>query len=66
MTVADTIRRHTERLNLTTIDLAHRAQVNPNNLSLYLTDQARPCPAEQRRLALALGITIPDLLEDDW
>jgi len=66
--IADTIRRHAKRLDFTTADLAQRAQVNQDNLTVYLAGQGRPCPVEQRRLALALGITIPELLEDetDW
>lgn len=68
MTLADTIARHAQALGLTTRDLADRAQVNPNNLAVYLAGHARPCPTEQRCLAQALGITIPELLADeaDW
>lgn len=66
--IAETITRHAQALGLTPPELAQRAQINPNNLTVYLTGQARPCPTEQRRLAQALGITIPELLADeaDW
>ena len=50
--------------NLMADELAHRAQVDPGNLALYLADQASPCPLEQRRIALTLRIPIEDLHPD--
>lgn len=45
-------------------DLAARAQINPANLDLYLAGHGQPCPREQQRLALALGLTVRDLHDD--
>ncbi len=45
-------------------DLAARAQINPANLELYLAGHGHPCPREQQRLALALGLTVRDLHDD--
>ena len=50
--------------NLTADELAHRAQIDPGNLALYLTDQAHPCPLEQRRLALTLHVPVEALYPD--
>ena len=50
--------------DLTADELARRAQVDPNNLALYLADRASPCPLEQRRIALSLRIPVEDLHPD--
>ena len=58
--LADLIAEH----DLTADELAHRAQIDPGNLALYLAGQASPCPLEQRRIALTLRIPIEALHPD--
>ncbi len=58
--LADLIADH----GLTMAELAHRAQIDPANLALYLTDRASPCPLEQRRLALTLHVPIEAFYSD--
>ena len=50
--------------NTTATELAARAQIDPGNLALYLAGRADPCPLEQRRIALTLGIPIEALHPD--
>lgn len=44
--------------------LARRAQVDPGNLDAYLQGRGQPCPMEQRRIALALGVDVRELHDD--
>lgn len=53
-----------ERVGEDPAGLARRAQLDPNNLNVYLTGRGQPCPTEQRRLALALHVTIGELHDD--
>lgn len=41
--------------------LAHRARIERQDLEQFLAGTAWPCPRQQGRLALALGVTTADL-----
>lgn len=64
--IAENLTRLMAERDLDAEQLATRAQVDHRNLGAYLADQARPCPLEQRRLALALGIPVEELYADTW
>ncbi len=66
MSLNDNLAHLMIRADLDPARLAERAQVNPDNLRLYLQGHGGPCPMEQRRLSLALQVPIETLHAGTW
>ena len=53
-----------QKLGLTQLQLGNKANIDPNMISRYERDTATPSLENVRRLALALGITVDELLKE--
>lgn len=59
--LAANLRRLAEQAGLDAAALSRAAAIELPDLAQFLAGTARPCPRQQHRLALALGVSVADL-----